>query len=214
MESDRRDWLEWHKPYDDPNSSLSRRLAIVRRELASALDAHGPKPLRLVSMCAGQGRDVVPVLAAHHMRSQTTATLVELDKRNTNIAKSDAKARGLTNVRVVEGDAALTDSYAGSVPADIVLACGIFGNIVDDDIRRTIETLPTLCARGATVIWTRGREQHRDLSQDIRKWFGSTGFREVAFHAPEDARFRVGVSRLAIPPKPFARGIRMFRFVR
>ena len=43
MESDRRDWLEWHQPYDDPNSPLARRLAIVQTEFSAALDAHrGP----------------------------------------------------------------------------------------------------------------------------------------------------------------------------
>src|SRR5215475_14044643 len=145
MESERRDYFEWHKPYDDPNSSLSKRLSLVRQELAKALDTQTAGPLRLVSMCAGQGRDVLPVLAAHHMRSQTTAVLVEFDSRNVEIAKADAKERRLANVRVVEGDAALTDTYVGSIPANIIVACGIFGNISDDDIRKTIETLPTLC---------------------------------------------------------------------
>jgi hypothetical protein len=165
-------------------------------------------------MCAGQGRDVLPVLAAHHMRSQTAAVLVEFDKRNVEIAKADAKERRLTNVRVIEGDAALADTYVGSVPANIILACGIFGNVSDDDIRNTIETLPALCAPGATVIWTRGREEHRDLSQDLRRWFGVAGFAEVDFHAPDDMRYRVGVSRLVIPPKPFECGRTMFRFLR
>lgn len=216
MESERRDWLEWHKPYDNPNSSLAQRLRQVQQDLSAALDARqtSAAPLRLVSMCAGQGRDVLPVLTVHPMRSQTTAVLVEFDPRNVEIAKADAKARGLTNVRIIEADAALTETYAGAVPADIILACGIFGNISDDDIRHTIETLPTLCAPGATVMWTRGREKHRDLAQDIRRWFGLAGFAEIAFHAPDDMGYRVGVAKLIVPPRPLAQGIRMFRFLR
>jgi hypothetical protein len=31
------DWREWHTPYADPTSSLSRRLAVVQESLAAAL---------------------------------------------------------------------------------------------------------------------------------------------------------------------------------
>ena len=58
---------------------------------------------------------------------------------------------------MVSGDAALTDHYAGMVPAYLVLACGVFGNITDDDVRRTIGYCTQLCAHGGTVVWTRGR---------------------------------------------------------
>ena len=39
-----------------------------------------------------------------------------------------------------------TSAYEGWVPADIVVASGLFSHIPDDDVRRTIETLPMLCA--------------------------------------------------------------------
>ena len=213
MESERRDWLEWHRPYDDPASSLSRRLGLVRQEFMAALDVQAG-PVRVISMCAGQGRDVLPVLAGHRKRSEISAVLVEIDPRNVAIATAEVKRLGLMHVRVLEADAALTDNYAGSVPADIILACGIFGNISDDDIRRTIGQLPSLCAAGATVIWTRGRNADRDLGQDVRQWFAAAGFRETAFHAPDDMKYRVGVSQLAIPPRPFTLGVRMFQFLR
>jgi hypothetical protein len=57
-----RDWHAWHDEYDDPASSLSRRLVVVRRQVDAILRAR-PGPTRLVSMCAGDGRDVLPVLA-------------------------------------------------------------------------------------------------------------------------------------------------------
>ena len=61
-----RDWLQWHEQYDSPGSPLARRLQVVQRDLRQALidaprDEDGA--CRLVSMCAGEGRDVLPVLA-------------------------------------------------------------------------------------------------------------------------------------------------------
>ena len=70
------DWTEWHKPYDDPDSRLARRLAVVQEHLGRALDER-TGPVRLISMCAGQGRDVIPVLATHARRGDVTALLVE-----------------------------------------------------------------------------------------------------------------------------------------
>jgi hypothetical protein len=56
-----KDWLAWHEDYDDPSSALSRRLVVVRRRLTEALDAPADRPRRLLSLCAGDGRDVIPV---------------------------------------------------------------------------------------------------------------------------------------------------------
>ncbi len=36
--------------------------------------------------------------------------------------------------------------------APLVLMAGVFGNITDDDVHRTIQALPPLCAPQATVI--------------------------------------------------------------
>ena len=103
-------------------------------------------------------------------------------------------------------------SYAGAVPADLVLVCGVFGNITDADIRRTVETLPTLCAPGATVIWTRHRRPP-DLTVDIRQWFTTAGFEEVGFTTADDVLFGVGAHRLVGAPAAFAPDRRLFAFV-
>src|SRR5262249_58569663 len=68
-----RDWRAWHGAYDDPGSSLARRLAVVRARIADTLDAAPPGPLRAVAMCAGQGRDLIPVLASHPRGPDVTA---------------------------------------------------------------------------------------------------------------------------------------------
>jgi hypothetical protein len=47
--------------------------------------------------------------------------------------------------------------YVDLAPADLVLMCGIYGNIAPADIEATVAACAGLCARGGTVIWTRGR---------------------------------------------------------
>ncbi len=209
----KRDWSDWHRAYDDPSSALSRRLRVVQAYLRQAVDDRAG-PLQIISMCAGEGRDVVAVLARHPRRSEISARLVELDPRNAAFATAAARAAGLDRVEVASADAAVTDSYANAAPADIILACGIFGNIPDEEVRQTVEHLPCLSAPGAAVIWTRGREPHRDMAENIRAWFAESGFEEIAFEAPADARFRVGAHRLVAAPRPFEPGVRLFTFFR
>ena len=69
-------------------------------------------------MVAGQGRDLIPVLATHPRGADVTARLVELDPRNTTIARE--LAEGLSRVDIVTGDASLVDAYTGLLPADLV----------------------------------------------------------------------------------------------
>jgi hypothetical protein len=206
------DWLEWHKKYDEPDSRLSQRLRVVQQRIGEAIDAH-PGAIRLISMCAGQGRDVLGVLADHPRRDDVSALLVELDPRNVEIAQAAIDAAGLTRVRIACADAALTDSYADAVPADIVMACGVFGNIPDDEIMATIAHLPHWCAPGATVLWTRALET-RDVVGAIRQQFERSGFAHAAFDAPGDETFRVGAERLVVPPRLFEPGRTLFTFTR
>jgi hypothetical protein len=187
-----RDWARWHDGYDDPSSPLSARLAIVQAHLADALTAVPPGPVSLVSLCAGQGRDVLGVLPGHPRRGDVTAVLVELDPRNARWAAARAAREGLAAVEVREADAGATASYADALPADVLLLCGIFGNVSDADIGRTVAAVPALCAPGGTVIWTRHRRPP-DLTLLVRKWFTAAGFAEVAFDAPGTGTTLIGV---------------------
>lgn len=204
-----RDWLDWHGEYDRPGSRLSQRLAAVEAQIAGALDRAGPGPVQVVSMCAGQGRDLLGVLAVHPRRSDVRARLVELDPRNA----ARARAAAPQGVEVVQGDASTTTAYEGAVPADLVLVCGVFGHAADDDIHRIIEHLPALCAAGATVIWTRGGRRQPDLRPTIRRWFAGAGFEELAFTTGDGDSWGVGAHRLVAEPAPFRAGVRLFTFV-
>lgn len=204
-----KNWVEWHDNYDDAASPLSRRLPMVRRRIREALDAAPAGPISVISMCAGQGRDLLGVLPDHPRRQDVLATLVELEPRNADRARQAAS--GL-NVEVITGDAGISTPYQQRVPADIALVCGVFGNIPDRDIRHTVGWLPRLCRRGATVIWTRHREPP-DRTVDIRRWFADTGFAEVAFDGADTVSIGVGTHVFTGEPLPFQPGVRLFEFV-
>jgi hypothetical protein len=187
-----RDWARWHDGYEDPSSPLSIRLAVVRAHLADAITVAPPGPVRLVSLCAGQGHDVLSVLPDHPRRDDVNAVLVELDPRNARLAAARAAREGLAGVEVREADAGVTAGYADALPADVLLLCGIFGNVSDDDVGRTVSAAPALCAPGGTVIWTRHRRPP-DLTVLVRQWFAAAGFAEVAFEAPETGSTLIGV---------------------
>lgn len=206
-----RDWAVWHEAYDNPDTPLAQRLLAVRARIAEALDQSAPGPLRAISICAGQGRDLIGVLREHPRRRDVTARLVELDPRNAAAARQRAAAAGLTQVEVVTGDAAQTGVYTGLVPANLVLACGVFGNITDEDVARTIRCCTGLCAPGGTVVWTRGRREP-DLVPQICDWFAAEGFALVGVSEP-GTRWAVGAHRFEGKSRPLP-DQKMFTFVR
>jgi hypothetical protein len=189
-------WVRWHQAYENPDSALTARLLAVQADFRAVLDQHPKGAIRVVSMCAGQGRDVIDVVAVHPRRADVRARLVELDPELVAFARARAVAAGVGDlIEVVEGDASRAGLYAGALPADVVLICGVFGNISDDDIRALIGMMPSLCAPGGTVIWTRHRRPP-DLTPSIREWFAEAGFAEQSYVAPAQYILGVGCHRL------------------
>jgi hypothetical protein len=192
-----RDWAQWHTGYDDPSSFLNARLRAVRARLAQAIDTAPAGTLQLISLCAGQGRDVIGVLSDHPRREDVRALLVEFDDSIADVARRSAARAELPQVEVRVADAGEVASFGDALPADVLLLCGVFGNLSDDDVQRTIAAAPALCRPGATVIWTRHRREP-DLTPRIREWFAASGFDEVAFDIPPtDGFMSVGAGRLA-----------------
>jgi hypothetical protein len=204
------DWVAWHGPYADPESPLSRRLRAVQGHIAAWLDDSAGE-LRAVSVCAGQGNDLLGVLATRPDAARVRARLVELDE--TNVAAARAAAAELPGVEVLRADAGDLAAYRGAVPADLVLLAGVLGNVSDVDVRATIGALPSLCAPDATVIWTRTRRAP-DLTVAIRRWFAESHFTERAFDAPADVLWSVGVHRFTGRPRPLPPAGQIFRFVK
>ena len=186
-----RDWHAWYGAYDDPDSELSRRLAVVRGELAAVL-ADRAGPVTLLSLCAGDGRDTLPVLAAS--TTPVSAVLVELDPDLAETGRRQAAALGL-EVDVRTDDAGVVAAWADVVPVDVLMLCGVLGNVSDHDARRILTGAALMLQRGGTMIWTRGN--HGSGDEDPSEWLRGllldAGWEERSFVRPDDASYRVGV---------------------
>ena len=213
MGSLEKDWLDWHRQYEDASSPLSQRLEVVQQILEDSLTALGGRSATLVSVCAGQGHDVIGVLSRNRSIVGVRATLIENDPRNVEIARKAIAEEGLADVEVVEADAGRLAVYEGLVPADIVLLCGVFGNVPERDIFGTVDVLPQLVTEGGRVVWTRTRREP-DLTPRIRRYLLERSFAEESFVAPQGELWSVGLNRYDGDAKPLRPSMRMFEFTR
>ena len=195
------DWRAWHRDYDSADTPLSRRLALVQAQIRRFLDEFTGSPVRVVSFCSGEARDLLGVLA-DQPRRDVVGRLVELDPVLAGRARARAQELGLADgLEFVTGDAGASASYEGAVPADLVLVCGVFGNISDTDVERTVRALPEFAAPGATIVWTRHRRQP-DLTISIRRWLAESGFEELAYEPLPDGPQTVGAARFVGETRP------------
>jgi hypothetical protein len=208
-----RDWYEWHDTYEDADSTLARRLTVIQGWLRQAVDQLPAGPVRLISVVAGQARDIEGVLRDHPRAGDVSGRIVELDPRNTDVARKALSRIAGDRIEVVTGDAGQADAYLGATPAEILLVVGLFGNIADADVERTIRLLPGFAARGAYVVWSRGgaREGVADLNPTARRWFAEAGFTELE-HTYIDGRQGLGFHRFDGTPAPFPAGEKLFEF--
>jgi hypothetical protein len=206
------EWVTWHKGYEG-DQPQAKRLKSVQQQIREALDRAPVGTIRVISLCAGDGRDLIGALSSHPRAGEVEARLVELDPELVASGREQVARLDLRGIAFVLGDASTTRSCIGAVPANIVLICGIFGNISDEDVKRTIDHISELCARGATVIWTRGRFEP-DLTPTIRGWFQEAGFEEQAFVPIPETSASVGAHRLLRAPRPFRDNEHLFTFLR
>lgn len=205
------EWVEWHRGYEE-NRPLALRLPVVQARVREALNDLPAGPIRLISMCAGDGRDVLGAIDDHPRRADVQARLVELSAPLAARGREEVSRHALKGVTFEVSDASVSGAYAGAVPADVVLVCGVFGNITDEDVHTTIQHLPELCSMGATVIWTRGRFEP-DLTPVIRDWFREAGFAELSFVPIPQTTAAVGAHRLVTGARPYRSGVRLFTFL-
>lgn len=214
MSSSLTDWTKWHEPYANPYSPLSLRRRTIQNHLQDWLDTTAPRTVRVLSLCAGDGRDLIEVLHGRDDTERVQAVLVELDSDLVARARHEIHRVGLSEVvQVRGGDAADPRLYADVCPADLVLLAGVFGNITDDHVRQTIRCLPMLCAPGARAIWTR-HHKTPDLTGRIRDWLAAEKFDEQSFTAPQDAIFSVGVHDFTGDTERWSPPPSLFTFIR
>lgn len=202
------DWYSWHEVYDSP---LGGRLQVVQTQIDAALATMSEGTIRIISICAGQAHDIVGSLQQFDRRRDVEALLVELDERNAEAARQRIAHASLTGITVKVADAGITDVYQGMVPANVILACGVFGSLTDRDIERTVGLLPTLASPDAQVVWTANRAAP-GLWDTVRTAFDRHGFREVWTNDGAEDPFGVGRHRLIGRPERFEPGKQMFAF--
>lgn len=205
------DWQTWHLQYEDGSSSLSRRLGVVQHRLGDLLSGRAPVG-KVLSLCAGDGRDILPVVACLPNVQRPEIVLVELDPDLASAAEQRATQLGVS-ATVVRGDAGSAANWQDFVPVDVLLLCGVFGNIWPEDIRVTIEAARAMLIAEGVVMWTRGHFSDMDLRPQVRGWFCEAGFTELAFDA-EPTGYGVGVNRVRSTSRTSDIPARLFSFVR
>ena len=68
------DWNAWYQQYDS-FPSLQARLRIVCEQIVATLNDCPPGPIQIVSVCAGDGRDVIGAVQSHPRRNDVVAWL-------------------------------------------------------------------------------------------------------------------------------------------
>ncbi|MBE9257250.1 MULTISPECIES: hypothetical protein [Dolichospermum] len=68
-----KDWLEWHDLYNS-EAKLQQRLEIVREYISYSLDNSPTGTIRVVSACAGDGRDLLGTLGIHRYLGENLPT--------------------------------------------------------------------------------------------------------------------------------------------
>lgn len=208
------DWRRWHQEYDDPDSRLSRRLEVVRTRLAEVLTSHPAHELRLLSLCSGDARDAIPVLAAHPRGPRVQALVVELDPVLARRAADSANRAELARFEVRCADAGDVRSFSDVLPVDVLLLCGVFGNIDHQVVPTVVARIPSIVTAGGFVIWTRGgHDGDEDPRQQVRRCFTDAGMPEVSFDGPPEG-YGVGVNRVQHAPRGRLDHSRLFTFAR
>ncbi|MCP6762117.1 MAG: class I SAM-dependent methyltransferase family protein [Fischerella sp. CENA71] len=191
-----KDWFEWHDLYNT-EPKFQQRLQIVREYISYSLDISPPGKIQIVSVCAGDGRDLLGTLLNHPRAKDVYARLVELNPNLVERGQATIESLGLAKqIEYINGDATISSNYVGAVPADIVIVCGVFGNLANEvELNRLLGNLSFLSKQGAFVIWTRGHSNGIPYSETVRKYLRESGFEEVDFKLTATGNMGVGINR-------------------
>ena len=173
-----------------------QRLLTVQAHLTECLDVVAHGPVQILSICAGDGRDVVNVVGSHPRRTDVSASLVELDGHSVAAGISQAAQAGLSSaIHFLNADATVFQTYASLPPADIVLLCGVWGHVPADERLPLVRGVASLCKPGGKVIWTRGVSQGLIRFDEIRSVFARAAWEMVRVSITSDKKWAVATCR-------------------
>jgi hypothetical protein len=207
------EWSDWHEAYQDESSEIVGRMMACRRHVAAVVDEAPEGPITVVSICGGQGRELIGALEDHPRKGDVRGRLVELDPGNTEFAARWAAAAGLTDLEVVTGDASVASSYTGLPAADLVVISGVFGHIHEDDRLALIDFVRQICHTGSNVVWT-SHLSNGGPAEWLRRAFLDRRFEELEYDIVPGDDFRFTVTRNVYTgeQQPFHRDARIFTF--
>ena len=208
------DWFKWHTRYE-ASPLLQARLTLVRAQIAQAIQACPHASIRLISLCAGDGRDVIGTLGNHPRADHTSAYLIE--NNPALIAHGEgaiAQCDLLTRVQFMHADATRSTTYQAIAPADVLIVCGVFGNVREANTGQMIEHLRCLCRRQGRVVWTRTVAQPRDQRATalIREQFSAAGFHEMTVQHTTPPGIVVATHAYGGDPYTLRPGVTLFEF--
>src|SRR5919204_972732 len=187
------DWAKWHDLYK-VSTPLKERLIAVREQIAAAAAKVTGQSWHLVSICAGDGRDVIGTVAASDARPDVHATLIESNPALVTRGQAAVEQLGLARrITFRCADATQSSTYVDLRPAQIIVLSGVFGNLTERGVQRLIAALPSLCDREASVIWTRNLfDDGEKATQIIRECFVAADFTEKVLVRTPLGFFAVG----------------------
>lgn len=209
------DWNHWYKDYET-SPSLRVRLKLVSEQIALMLHECPPGPIKILSLCAGDGRDVLSALHQHPRQADVSATLVDNHPESLARGREMAAQHNLSaQTNFIAADAGLAQTYEGIGHADLVLLSGFLGHLRHEDALKLISRLPMLAKNGGSVIWSRhillhdGAEQVTRLRREFRKHH----FEEIHFDTTAEDGFAIGRVRFLGRSTPLDVTQKFFDFV-
>jgi len=205
-------WSDWpQRAYKQRR--YQQRLAAVQAHLFDCLNAAPAGQVRVISVCAGDGRDLLGVLEIHQRRNDVAAWLIEQSAQSVNAGAARASALGLADaVNFLHADATLYATYQGIAPADIVLFCGVWGHVPAHERISVIRALACLCKPDGVVIWSRAIAKGLERLEQIQSLFRAPPWERTALTSTPDKTWAIATHRYCGPAADLPSEGQIFRF--
>jgi hypothetical protein len=209
------DWAKWHDNYK-VSPALKERLSIVRKHLSKCCISLPKGSIKIISICSGDGRDLLGLMEYHPRKQDVSALLVENNEELVDTGRKSIHEAGFeTQLKLVLSDATLFSTYDNYCPANIVLFSGVFGNVRVEETPNIIRNLRSLCNTDSYIIWTRHCRVNNGLKhiEFIRNQFTENDFEETYYEQTADGTFIIGTNKFCGNKIDLSAETKLFDFV-